>query len=70
MNNLEDIAYINRLYDELNTSRSTLMSDLKNDTECQKEKTLTQKILCIDNLMKNVIKYRNIVIKEKLKCDL
>jgi len=70
MNNLEDIAYINRLYDELNTSRSALMTSLKNDTECQKEKTLTQKILCIDNLMKNVIKYRNIVIKEKLKCDL
>lgn len=70
MNNLEDCNYINRLYDELNNSRSSLMNDLKNDKECTKEKVLNQKIVCIDIVMKNILKYRNIVTKEKLKGDL
>ena len=70
MNNLEDDNYINRLYDELNTARSTLMQELKNDKECTKEKVLNSKILCIDNMMKNVLKYRNIRTKEKMKADL
>ena len=70
MNNLEDANYINRLYDELNSCRNTLMNDLKNDKECTKEKILNQKIICVDNLMKNILKYRNINTKEKLKGDL
>jgi hypothetical protein len=70
MNNLEDNNYINRLYDELNSCRNTLMNDLKNDKECTKEKILNQKIMCVDNLMKNILKYRNINTKEKLKGDL
>jgi|APGre2960657404_1045060.scaffolds.fasta_scaffold12800_4 hypothetical protein len=70
MNNLEDTNYINRLYDELNSCRNTLMNDLKNDKECTKERILNQKIMCVDNLMKNILKYRNINTKEKLKGDL
>jgi hypothetical protein len=70
MNNLEDNNYINRLYDELNSCRNKLMNDLKNDKECTKEKILNQKIMCVDNLMKNILKYRNINTKEKLKGDL
>jgi hypothetical protein len=70
MNNLEDTNYINRLYDELNSCRNTLMNDLKNDKECTKERILNQKIICVDNLMKNILKYRNINTKEKLKGDL
>jgi hypothetical protein len=70
MNNLEDMNYINRLYDELNSCRNVLMNDLKNDKECTKERILNQKIQCVDNLMKNVLKYRNINTKEKLKGDL
>jgi len=70
MNNLEDANYINRLYDELNSCRNTLMNDLKNDKECTKERILNQKIMCVDNLMKNILKYRNINTKEKLKGDL
>ena len=70
MNNLEDMNYINRLYDELNSCRNTLMNDLKNDKECTKERILNQKIMCVDNLMKNILKYRNINTKEKLKGDL
>ena len=70
MNNLEDMNYINRLYDELNSCRNVLMNDLKNDKECTKERIINQKIQCVDNLMKNVLKYRNINTKEKLKGDL
>ena len=70
MNNLEDQNVINRLYDDLNTARSTLMNDLKNDKECAKERIINQKILCLDSLMRNLLKYRNIVTKEKLKADL
>jgi hypothetical protein len=46
------------------------MLELKNDKECTKEKVLNQKIACIDALMKNVMKYRNVRTKEKLKGDL
>ena len=70
MNNLEDDNYINRLYDEFNNARNSLMLDLKNDKECNKEKVLNSKILCIDNLMKSLLKYRNIRTKERLRGDL
>jgi len=70
MNNLEDVNYINRLYDELNSSRNTLMNDLKNDKDCVKEVTLNKKITCVDTILKSLLKYRNITAKEKLKGDL
>jgi hypothetical protein len=70
MNNYEDDNYINRLYDEANNSRQSLMNDLKNDKECLKEKSINAKLQCIDNIMKNILKYRNLRIKEKLKADL
>lgn len=70
MNNLDNEIYINNLYDEFNNTRSNLMQQLKNDKECNKERIINQKIVCIDNLMKNILKYRNINTKEKLKGDL
>jgi hypothetical protein len=70
MNNLDNEMYINNLYDEFNNTRSSLMLQLKNDKELTKERTINQKIACIDNLMKNILKYRNINTKEKLKGDL
>jgi len=66
MNNLEDDNYINRMYDEFNNARNTLMLELKNDRECNKEKVINQKIQCVDNLMKNILKYRNIKTKDKM----
>jgi hypothetical protein len=65
-NNLDNEQYIKNLYEEFNTVREKLMTELKNDVECIKEKTINQKITCIDNLMKNLLKFRNIGIKEKL----
>ena len=70
MNNLEDSNYVNRLYDEINSSRNTLMNDLKNDKECTKEKELNSKIACVDIILKQLLKYRNINTKKKLKADL
>lgn len=69
-NNLDNDMYINNLYDEFNNTRSSLMLQLKNDKEMTKEKVITQKIACIDNIMRNLLKYRNINTKEKLKGDL
>ena len=70
MNNLVNEMYINNLYDEFNNTRSSLMLQLKNDKELTKERIINQKIACIDILMKNILKYRNINTKEKLRGDL
>jgi len=70
MNNLDNDIYVNNLYDEFNNTRSNLMQQLKNDKECNNERIINQKIVCIDNLMKNILKYRNINTKEKLKANL
>jgi hypothetical protein len=70
MNNLEDSNYINKLYDELNTSRTTLLNDMKNDTECLKERELNAKLSIVDTIIRNILKYRNIITKAKLKADL
>jgi len=52
------------------TSHSVLMTDLKNDKEMTKEKTITAKLNCIDTMRRAVLKYRNINIKDRLKGDL
>lgn len=70
MNNLEDPNYLNRLYDDINSVRNTLMTDMKNDKECVKERIINQKLACVDVILKNILKYRNINMKEKLKADL
>jgi hypothetical protein len=70
MNNLDNDIYVNNLYDEFNNTRSNLMQQLKNDKECNNERIINQKIVCIDNLMKNILKYRNINTKEKMKANL
>lgn len=70
MNNLEDSQYINRLQDELESSRTTIMNEMKADKECTKERVLNIKLSCIDIILKSLRKYNNLKIKEKLKADL
>ena len=70
MNNIDNDNYINNLYDEFNNSRSNIMQQLKNDKDCEKTKILVQKVNCIDVIMKNILKYRNINTKEKLRGNL
>ena len=70
MSDLNNENYIEKLYEEFNTERTKLMTDLKQDKECEKEKILNSKIICLDNLMRNILKFRNICIKDKLKGNL
>jgi hypothetical protein len=70
MDNLKNDIYIDKLYDEFNSERNSLMLELKNDKECTKEKIINSKIICLDNLMRNILKLRNISIKEKLAGNL
>jgi hypothetical protein len=69
MNNYEDSAYINKIYDDASNSRQQLMTDLKNDKECLKEKVIYVKINCLDNIMKNCLKYRNAKYKNTKQID-
>lgn len=70
MNSFENEQFLSKLYDDLNSSHSVLMTDLKNDKEMTKEKTITSKLNCIDTMRRSVLKYRNIIIKDRLKGDL
>ena len=54
-----------KLYEEFNSERTKLMTELKNDKECEKEKILTSKIICLDNLMRNILKFRNDCYEDK-----
>ena len=69
MNTLDE-NYMSRLFEDFSSERNKLILEMKNDKEMTKERVLTQKLTCIDNLIKNVLKYRNINIKEKMKGDL
>lgn len=62
-------SYLNNLFDVLQAEKNALVLDLKNDNELTKEKEITAKCLVLDNLIKNVLKYRNLKIKAKLKVE-
>jgi hypothetical protein len=67
MNNNIDEQYLNNLFESFQTERNKLLLDLKNDKELTKEKDIHSKLLVMESLTKNVLKYRNLIIKEKLK---
>jgi hypothetical protein len=67
MNNNIDEQYLNNLFESFQTERNKLLLELKNDKELTKEKDIHSKLLVMENLTKNVLKYRNLIIKEKLK---
>ena len=69
MNCSIDDGYINRMFDDWTAQRNIIMMEMKNDKEMTKEKFLTAKITCIDNILKNILKYRNLNVKEKIKLD-
>jgi hypothetical protein len=66
MNNIDE-QYLNNLFESFQTERNKLLLELKNDKELTKEKDIHSKLLVMENLTKNVLKYRNLIIKEKLK---
>lgn len=64
-----DDNYINRLYDEWTNERAILMTELKNDKDLSREKFITPKITTIDVILKNLLKYRSLRTKERIKLD-
>ena len=67
MNNTLDDNYINKLYDDLQTEKNSIMLEYKNDKELKNTVIITQKLSLVEGMMKSLIKYRNIKIKSKLK---
>jgi hypothetical protein len=61
---------INNMIDDLMSEKNTLMMDLKNDKEMKHYQFLVQKMGLMDIMVKSMIKYRNIITKDKLKADL
>jgi DNA-binding MltR family transcriptional regulator len=61
---------INTMIDELMCEKNTLMTELKNDKEMKHYQFLVQKMGLMDIMVKSMIKYRNIITKDKLKADL
>jgi len=59
--------YINQLFETFTSERNKIILDIKNDTDMHKEKILYSKLYIIDGIIKNLLKYRNALVKEKLK---
>jgi hypothetical protein len=59
--------YITKLYDDLQTEKNAIMLEYKNDKELKNTIIITQKISLVESMMKTLIKYRNIKLKQKLK---
>lgn len=66
MDKLETDEYIERLYDEFTSARAALSLTLRNDKELTKERIVSQKLNHIDSIIKHLLKYRSLVIKERL----
>jgi hypothetical protein len=61
---------INTMIDDLMCEKNSLMMELKNDKEMKHYQFLVQKMGLMDIMIKNMIKYRNVIVKDKLKADL
>jgi hypothetical protein len=61
-----DESKITSIINDIQTERNKLFNDLKNDTELQHTNIINQKLSALDNMLKAVIKFRNVQIKEKL----
>jgi hypothetical protein len=66
----------NKLFDDLVLEKTTLLNELKTvytkiaDDSVKKERIISSKLIVVDNLIKNVLKYRNIIAKEKYVADI
>ena len=66
MNDINDQT-LNQLFEKFTSERNKIILDIKNDTDMTKEKILSLKLTTVDILIKSILKYRNILVKEKLK---
>ena len=60
-------TFITKLYDDLQSEKNAIMLEYKNDKELKNTVIINQKLNIVEGMMKNLIKYRNIRIKQKLK---
>jgi len=67
MNNQINENFLETLVDTLQTERNAVILDLKNDKDLSKTKDLSVKLCLLESMIKNTIKYRNILIKHKMK---
>ena len=61
-----DENYIKNLIEVIQTEKTKIFNDLKNDYELTHTNTLTQKLTALDTMLKGTIKLRNIIIIEKI----
>jgi hypothetical protein len=57
---------LNTLINDIQTERTKLFNDLKNDKELCHTKIIDQKLSALDSMLKSTFKLRNILIKEKI----
>lgn len=67
MNNNIDENYLNQLFETFQNERNKLLLEYKNDKELTHNKVLESKINSVEKITREVIKYRNILIKCKIK---
>jgi hypothetical protein len=65
-----DENYIKNLVEVIQTEKTKLFNDLKNDTELVHTNTITQKLTALDTIHKGALKLRNVIIKEKMSFKL
>lgn len=65
-----DDNYINKLINDIQSARTSLFNDLKNDTDLSHTNVINQKLSALDSMLKAVLKLRNIIIKDKIKQNL
>jgi hypothetical protein len=64
MNNITD-SYLNTLFENFQGERTKVLLDIKNDTELNHNKQNEKKLAVIESIIKNILKYRNLMIKDK-----
>ena len=60
-------SFINQLYDDIQKEKTAILLEIKNDKELKNITANNQKLNLLDSLTKNILKYRNISLKESLK---
>lgn len=67
MNNNIDETYLNLMFETFQNERNKLMLELKNDKELKNNKEIENKINSVERITKEILKYRNTIIKSKIK---
>ena len=58
---------LNQLFDNFQQERQKIILEIKNDKEMKNEKYLNNKLSTIEIIIKNLLKYRNIELKQQQK---